>query len=104
MADESALSAVEEAAVQAQLAVDEDGDGVADVAVPLMLMVDADGDGISDGLHEDKLGLFVPQVGLINGRPVYETARTPTSCSGGVLADGTWARGMSWDATADGSR
>ena len=65
------LTAAEEAAVQQQLAVDEDGDGIPDVAGPLMLMVDADGDGISDGLHADKLGMFVPQAGLMNGRPTY---------------------------------
>ena len=54
-----------------QLDADEDGDGVPDVAKSIMLMVDADGDGISDGLHCDKLGLFVPQVGLTNDRPFY---------------------------------
>ena len=57
---------------QAQLAVGNDGDGVLDVAVPLMLMVDADGDGVSDGLHADKLGVYVPQMGLRDDRPVYE--------------------------------
>ena len=36
-----------------------------------MLMVDADGDGVSDGLHADKLGLFLPQRGLQNERPFF---------------------------------
>lgn len=51
--------------------VDADGDGVPDLSPALMLMVDADGDGVSDGLHADKLGLFLPQVGLRNERPFY---------------------------------
>jgi hypothetical protein len=50
---------------------DADGDGVPDVAPPLMLMVDADGDGESDGLHADKLGLFIPQQGVQNDRPYF---------------------------------
>ena len=41
-------------------------------ASPLLFMVDADGDGTSDGLHADKLGVYAPQSGLTNGRPVYE--------------------------------
>ena len=61
-----------EADTQAQLAVGDDGDGAPHVAVPLMLMVDADGDGVSDGLHADKLGVYVPQMGLRDDRPVYE--------------------------------
>ena len=43
-------------------------------------MVDADGDGVSDGLHADKLGLFLPQSGLQNDRPFYANTRTPTLC------------------------
>lgn len=66
----AADQAVEKAAKEAA-AVDEDGDGVPDVAKSLMLMVDADGDGVSDGLHADKLGLFVPQPELVNDRPYY---------------------------------
>jgi hypothetical protein len=70
MAEVLAAQAAEKAAVEAAK-VDEDGDGVPDVARSLVLMVDADGDGISDGLHADKLGLFMPQPDSINDRPYY---------------------------------
>ena len=56
---------------------DDDGDGVPDSAIALMLMIDADGDGVNDGLHSDKLGLFIPQQGLQNGRPYYANDANP---------------------------
>ena len=56
---------------------DLDGDGVPDFSPPLMLMVDVDGDGVSDGLHADKLGLFLPQSGLQNDRPFYANDANP---------------------------
>ena len=67
----AAAEAKEAAEAAAAAKVDEDGDGIPDVAKALMLMVDADGDGISDGLHAEKLGLFLPQAELMNERPFY---------------------------------
>lgn len=57
---------------------DGDGDGVPDSAAPMLLIIDADGDGVNDGLHSDKLGLFIPQQGLQNERPWYRNDAYPT--------------------------
>ena len=67
--------------------VDDDGDGIPDMAFPLLFST---GQGtMPGGAHAEKLGTYLPQVGLENERPFYAHESNP-----GLLM--WWAKGRWW--------
>ena len=75
------------AAAAALVEVDEDGDGIPDMAVPLVFTTGAG--SMPGGSHEEKLGVYLPQVGTENERPFYAHESNP-----GLRM--WWAKGRWW--------